>query len=235
MTLYAANLSELALPVIKPLSKAQETKKRKREEKEAATAKAANDLALQAKKDASDAKKDLAKQKREAKKEKVEKVEAEKVVKPKKSNKANKANKAEKVDVSEAEEPEDEDEADVEAEQVVDESVGESETVAEVPQKKQKKEIKTVAKVATLSEEVPPAWFNKIMQGFKTEEVKQGKVKKPRKVIIAESKVAAGEAWNDGLTRNRVTAEVNDHMSRMYQQSKLYINSSVWKQKVGII
>jgi len=223
MTLYAANLSELAHPVIKPLSKAQETKKRKREEKEAATAKAADDLALQAKKGASDAKKELAKQKREAKKEKVE---AEKVVKPK---------KAKKVYVPESEEPEDEDEADVEAEQAVDESVGESETVAEVPQKKQKKEIKKVAKVATPSEEVPPAWFNKIMQGFKTEEVKQGKVKKPRKVIIAESKVAAGEAWNDGLTRNRVTAEVNDHMSRMYQQSKLYINSSVWKQKVGII
>lgn len=182
MPLYAANLSELAVPVKKskdpkPLSKAAETKKRKLEEKEAEDTQAAKAAEEAAKL----AKKELAKQKREAKKNQKA-VEA----------------------VQEAPE----------------ESVGESETVAaEVPEPPAKKSKPSPKPTQTdVMDDVPPKWFNAYVEGVKKEEAKLSKVKKPRRVIIAESKAAAGAAWNEGLTRDRVTTEVNDHMNRMYSQ-----------------
>lgn len=62
----------------------------------------------------------------------------------------------------------------------------------------------------------PPAWFQKYVAGVKKEEAKQSVAKIPKKEVMQEAKQAAQQQWNDGLTRDRVQNEVDAHMSRMY-------------------
>jgi len=62
----------------------------------------------------------------------------------------------------------------------------------------------------------PPAWFNKFVESAKMEESKVGGEKKAIKQVKEEAKVAAKEQWQDGFTRDRVTNEVDSHMNRLY-------------------
>lgn len=64
----------------------------------------------------------------------------------------------------------------------------------------------------------PPAWFNKYIQGVKTEQSMIAKDHKPKKQIKIESNQAATDHWNEPLTRDRVTHEVDNHLNRMYSQ-----------------
>ena len=74
------------------------------------------------------------------------------------------------------------------------------------PKPKRKRAVKT--------QDTPPAWFEKYVQGVKSEEAKVADVKRPRKIVAEEAKAAASTSWNDGLTRNRVQNEVDGHMNR---------------------
>ena len=49
-----------------------------------------------------------------------------------------------------------------------------------------------------------------------SEGVRVTRLKEIRAVI--ENEVKAAEKWNDGLTKARVTTEVNSHMNRLYSQ-----------------
>ena len=84
-----------------------------------------------------------------------------------------------------------------------------SEASEEVP-------VKTSKKRKEREEMEPPAWFQKYVAGVKKEEAKQSVAKIPKKEVLQEAKQTAQEQWNDGLTRDRVQNEVDAHMSRMY-------------------
>lgn len=77
-------------------------------------------------------------------------------------------------------------------------------------------EVKQPRKRKEREEGEPPAWFQKYIAGVKSEEAKQSTGKIPKKEVLQEAKQAAQEQWNDGLTRDRVQNEVDAHMSRMY-------------------
>lgn len=62
--------------------------------------------------------------------------------------------------------------------------------------------------------EDPPAWFQKYVEGVKREQA-QGE-KKPVKQIQQEAQEEAKTKWGDGMVRDRLTNEVDAHMSRMY-------------------
>lgn len=85
--------------------------------------------------------------------------------------------------------------------------------VEEVAVKEKKRRI---VKPKTSVPDVPPAWFAKYVEGVKQEEARVGGEKKSKKVVAQEAKVHAGEAWNDGLTRNRIQTEVDNHQDRMF-------------------
>lgn len=62
----------------------------------------------------------------------------------------------------------------------------------------------------------PPAWFQKYVAGVKQEEAKQAATKVPKRQVEEQARTVAQEQWKDGLTRDRVQNEVDGHMSRMY-------------------
>jgi hypothetical protein len=63
----------------------------------------------------------------------------------------------------------------------------------------------------------PPAWFKKYVAGVKNEESLHRTSKKPKKEVAKEANQVATEQWGNGLVRDRVRNEVDQHMSRMYQ------------------
>lgn len=71
---------------------------------------------------------------------------------------------------------------------------------------------------------VPPLWFEKYIQGVKKEEAMAKEKKVPAKLVKQEATDTAQKSWDDGLTRDRVTNEVDNHMNRMY--CNLLFNSS---------
>jgi phage-related minor tail protein len=75
------------------------------------------------------------------------------------------------------------------------------------------KKVKTVVQ----DHSQPPAWFKQYVAGVKKEESKVSNDKKPQKQIQLEANVVAENQWKDGFTRDRVQNEVDNHMSRMYQ------------------
>lgn len=208
MTLYAANLMDIATPVEKkgkktkaekkteeavapavekkPLSekrlaalaKAQETRKRKREE--AATAKAAEEDAIKSKEAEIKAKEEEIARKKEAMKEKRRLKREEK-----KQEQTPPASEA-----SSSSEPAEE---------------GEAPKPKKVRKQKQPRD-----------ENIPPAWFQKYVEGVKQEEAKQGQTKVSKKQVEQEARETATQQWKDGFTRDRVQNEVDSHMSRMY-------------------
>lgn len=62
----------------------------------------------------------------------------------------------------------------------------------------------------------PPAWFQKYVAGVKQEEAKQASTKVPKRQVDEQARTVAQEQWKDGLTRDRIQNEVDGHMSRMY-------------------
>jgi len=63
----------------------------------------------------------------------------------------------------------------------------------------------------------PPEWFKKYVAGVKNEESLHRSPKKPKREIAKEANQVAKEQWGNGLVRDRVRNEVDQHMSRMYQ------------------
>lgn len=70
--------------------------------------------------------------------------------------------------------------------------------------------------IATNTEHTPPAWFQKYVEGVKKEQARHEKEKKPVKQIQQEASEVAQSKWDDGLTRDRLRNEVDGHMNRMY-------------------
>jgi len=203
MTLYSADVLDLAKPVTKEkqqsknvdekldqkvekikkpptekqlaaLAKAQETRKRKRE------------AMIEEKENIEKAEMERLKKEAEAEQRKLEKKELQK-----EKRKAKKAEKEQKVPtppptVNSAEDLS------------LDESID--------------YEIKKLKK-----DQDPPVWFKQYVAGVKKEEAKISREKKPKKQIQKEAQEVAQTQWADGFTRDRVRNEVDGHMSRMYQ------------------
>lgn len=92
------------------------------------------------------------------------------------------------------------------------ESASSSSVLPDIPIAKEKK--RRVVKEKDPSQ--PPEWFKKYVEGVKKEEAKVAAEKRPAKMVQEEARQVAASQWNDGLTRDRVQNEVDSHMSRMY-------------------
>lgn len=66
-------------------------------------------------------------------------------------------------------------------------------------------------------DDAPPEWFKKYVAGVKNEESHHQSPRKAKKAITKEANQVAAQQWNNGLVRDRVRNEVDQHMSRMYQ------------------
>lgn len=62
----------------------------------------------------------------------------------------------------------------------------------------------------------PPTWFQKYVEGVKKEQALQREEKVPAKQVKVEAEEVAKKSWDNGFIRDRVTNEVDGHMSRMY-------------------
>lgn len=85
--------------------------------------------------------------------------------------------------------------------------------VEEVMEPKPKKQRK---KKEPADPNVPPAWFEKYIEGVKREQAEVSEVKKPKKEIQAEASQMAQEKWQDGMVRDRLRNELDGHANRMY-------------------
>lgn len=65
-------------------------------------------------------------------------------------------------------------------------------------------------------DETAPVWFQKYVEGVKKEQARMEKEKKPAKQIQQEASEVAQNKWGDGLVRDRLRNEVDGHMNRMY-------------------
>lgn len=225
MTLYSADIMEFAKPVeknthkktkkeapadvldIKPepseplkkemsekrkaaLAKAQETRKRKREEAQ------------------------LAKQQEvESKKQEEEKIAKEKSLAEEKKilikEKRRQARLAKKVSVPETPEEPKTEEPKIE-EPKIEEPKTEEPKIEDNEDKPQRR------KRARKNPADPPAWFQKYVEGVKKEQSKHVDQKVPQKQVKVEAQAQAKKSWDNGLTRDRVKNEVDQHMNRMY-------------------
>jgi len=66
------------------------------------------------------------------------------------------------------------------------------------------------------TDDEPPAWFHKYVEGVKKEENTLKVKKSSKKVVKKDAKETASKKWSEPHTRGRVEHEVNNHMSRMY-------------------
>ena len=80
----------------------------------------------------------------------------------------------------------------------------------------EEKEPKVKVQKAKKDDTVPPAWFERFVEGAKMEEAQISAEKKPLKQVKAEAKEVAHAHWGNGVTRDRVNNEMNSHMNRMY-------------------
>jgi hypothetical protein len=66
----------------------------------------------------------------------------------------------------------------------------------------------------------PPSWFKNYLltEAKRRNEEKEKKERVPVSEVKKVVSETAQKKWNDGLTRDRVTNEVNTHMNRLYQQ-----------------
>lgn len=69
--------------------------------------------------------------------------------------------------------------------------------------------------VKKVKDEEPPQWFHKYVENVKREEAALRTGKVPAKQIKQEAQEAANRSWNDGLTRDRVTSELDNHSKKM--------------------
>ncbi len=66
------------------------------------------------------------------------------------------------------------------------------------------------------STEEPPTWFKSFVTTTERERAKINPAeRKPQRQITEEAGALASAHWNDGLTRDRVQEEVNNHMKRL--------------------
>ena len=90
----------------------------------------------------------------------------------------------------------------------------EEEVIEEIKPKR-----KRAKKEPQVKNEIPtemPAWYQKLHEGIKKEEAVHRVEKVSAKAVKLEAQEDAQKSWNDGLTRDRVAHEVDNHMSRMY-------------------
>lgn len=64
---------------------------------------------------------------------------------------------------------------------------------------------------------IAPQWFNKYVESVQKEKQQLSETKVPAKQLKIESQEVAKKRWEDGLTRDRVHDEMNNHMGRMYK------------------
>ena len=62
---------------------------------------------------------------------------------------------------------------------------------------------------------IAPQWFNKYVESVQKERQQLSETKVPAKQLKIESQEVAKKRWEDGLTRDRVHDEMNNHMGRM--------------------
>lgn len=93
---------------------------------------------------------------------------------------------------------------------------GEDEEREAEEQPKPKRQKKTITTLDSTDNANPPVWFKQYVAGVKKEEAKVSKDKKPQRQIQEEAHQVAEHQWKDGFTRDRVRNEVDNHMSRMY-------------------
>lgn len=206
MTLYAANLMDLAKPVENKKKKAPKEKAEKsapveksaedeKNEKRAAALLKAQEARKRKREERENAKK--AEQQEIAAKQEEIKAKEEEILRKKEEAKEKRRLKKEEKQKLQEQTP-----------TATDESV--SVTESEPKPKKVRKQ------KAPRDESVPPPWFQKYVEGVKQEEAKHSQVKVSKKQVEQEARTAAAEQWSDGLTRDRVQNEVDGHMSRMY-------------------
>lgn len=75
---------------------------------------------------------------------------------------------------------------------------------------------KKVKRTLKRDESVPPIWFERFVESAKLEESKIAADKKPVKLVKEEAKEVAKAQWQDGYTRDRVNAQVDNHMGKLY-------------------
>lgn len=84
------------------------------------------------------------------------------------------------------------------------------------------KEVKKLVKIPkpkkarVVNGENPPVWFQKYIEGVKREQSHSTSEKKPVKQIQQEAEQEAKSKWENGLVRDRLQNEVDSHMNRMY-------------------
>lgn len=93
------------------------------------------------------------------------------------------------------------------------------EEVEEKPKRKRAKKIKeTVKSIKDIEKEAEaPAWFKKYIEGVQREKKMQAGEKVAKKQLKEEAEGLAQKSWEDGLTRDRVNDELDNHMSRMHR------------------
>lgn len=62
----------------------------------------------------------------------------------------------------------------------------------------------------------PPKWFKEYVHSVKAEKAQIANEPTPKRQLKRESAEQASELWREPQTRDRVNAEANDQMSRMY-------------------
>lgn len=194
MVLYAADISKLAEPVSKSVQPKQRKKIVKEKEPDAPPV--------------------------------PETVVPEKIKKPRKPRqKKEKVPEAEPVPVEEkpvpqlvVEEPKIETKkpAPKKRKQPIEEVDAESATMPTPTPSPKKKKIEEKKQRKPRDPTVPPLWFEKYIQGVKKEEAAAKQEKVSAKQVKQEAQEAAQKSWENGLTRDRVANEVDQHLSRMY-------------------
>lgn len=81
--------------------------------------------------------------------------------------------------------------------------------------KKISETVKTIHDIEKESE--PPVWFKKYIEGVQREKKLQAGEKVAKKQLKEEAQGLAQKSWEDGLTRDRVHDELDNHMSRMHK------------------
>tara|TARA_R110000868_G_scaffold1884_3_gene14923 strand:+ start:2821 stop:3369 length:549 start_codon:yes stop_codon:yes gene_type:complete len=93
------------------------------------------------------------------------------------------------------------------------------ETVEKIEKPKRKRVKKEIIKsVKEVEKEIePPVWFKKYIEGVQKEKQIYAEKKIPQKQMKIEAEEVAKKSWENGLTRDRVKDELDNHMSRMHK------------------
>lgn len=197
MPLYAADLTKIAKPVVKNVQNDQPEKKRRLSEKQIANLEKGREK--------------LKKQKQD---ETPKTTPALPTPEPSPEPEPVKQKKPKRKAVhTPSPEPESEIEEPVKPKRVRKKPTPVIEPVIE-PVPVEEPKIKKVRKARDPS--IPPVWFEKYIEGVKKEEALAKAEKVPAKVVKQEAQQVAQKSWDNGLTRDRVSNEVDNHMTRMY-------------------